>query len=115
MGCRSSCNWRWVPTSCGTAAGWSLAALLPPWLYLSAADYLAIGAGTWTIDPAQTTGILLGGVLPIEEVVFFLLTNVLIVFGMVLLLGMDKSAAKRSNRSAAPEPAGIRMSFEVLE
>ena len=68
------------------------AALLPPWLYLSAADFLAIGAGTWTIDPAQTTGILLGGVLPIEEVIFFLLTNVLIVFGMVLLLGMDRSA-----------------------
>ena len=68
------------------------AALLPPWLYLSAADFLAIGSGTWTIDPAQTTGILLGGVLPIEEVIFFLLTNVLIVFGMVLLLGMDRSA-----------------------
>ena len=69
-----------------------IAALLPPWLYLSAADFLAIGAGTWTIDPAQTTGVLLGGVLPIEEVIFFLLTNVLIVFGMVLLLGMDRSA-----------------------
>jgi hypothetical protein len=46
----------------------------------------------WTLDPAQTTGILLGGVLPIEEVVFFLLTNMLIVFGMVLMLGMDRSA-----------------------
>ena len=29
--------------------------------------------------------------LPIEEVVFFMLTNMLIVFGMVLMLGMDKS------------------------
>jgi lycopene beta-cyclase len=68
------------------------AALLPPFLYLSAADFLAIGSGTWTIDPAQTTGILLRGVLPIEEVIFFLLTNVLIVFGMVLMLGLDKAA-----------------------
>ena len=57
-------------------------------------DFLAIGAGTWTIDPAQTTGILLGGVLPIEEVVFFLLTNVLIVFGMVLMIGMDDAAVR---------------------
>jgi hypothetical protein len=31
-------------------------------------------------------------VLPIDEVIFVLLTNVLIVFGMVLLLGMDGSA-----------------------
>jgi lycopene cyclase domain-containing protein len=71
------------------------AALLPPWLYLSAADYLAIKSGIWTIAPAQTTGMLLGGVLPIEEVLFFLLTNILIVFGMVLMLGMDKAALKR--------------------
>jgi hypothetical protein len=31
-------------------------------------------------------------VLPIEEVIFFLLTNMLIVFGMVLMLGMDRNA-----------------------
>jgi len=68
------------------------AALLPPWLYLSAADYLAIRSGIWAIDPAQTMGILLGGVLPIEEVIFFLLTNVLIVFGMVLMMGMERAA-----------------------
>ncbi len=65
------------------------AALLPPIIYLSAADALAIGSGTWTIDPAQSTGILLGGVLPVEELVFFVLTNTLIVFGMVLMMGID--------------------------
>lgn len=70
------------------------AALLPASLYLSAADYLAIGSGTWSIAPAQSTGILLGGVLPIEEVIFFLLTNMLIVFGMVLMMGTDSGAVK---------------------
>lgn len=71
-----------------------LAGLLPPWLYLAAADFIAIGEGTWQIDPAQTTGVLIGGVLPVEEAIFFLLTNVLIVFGMVLFIGTDNAAVK---------------------
>ena len=53
--------------------------------YLSAMDALAIGSGTWTIDPAQSTGIFIGN-LPIEEVIFFVITVVLISFGMTLLL-----------------------------
>lgn len=53
--------------------------------YLSAMDALAIDAGTWTIEPSQSTGILIG-VLPVEEAVFFVITVVLISFGMTLLL-----------------------------
>jgi len=70
------------------------AALLPPIVYLCVADALAIGSGTWTINPARSTGILLAGVLPLEELVFFILTNTLIVFGMVLLLGLDRAALR---------------------
>lgn len=62
-----------------------LATLIPATLYLSAADALAIGWGTWTIDPAQSLHILLGGVLPVEEFVFFLLTNTMLTFGVVLV------------------------------
>lgn len=58
-------------------------------LYLSWADALAIGSGTWTIDPAQSLNIYLGGVLPIEEFVFFFLTNTLVVFGMTLVLAEE--------------------------
>jgi lycopene cyclase domain-containing protein len=53
--------------------------------YLSAMDAIAISAGTWTIDPAQSTGIIIGK-LPIEEAVFFVITVVLISFGITLLL-----------------------------
>jgi lycopene cyclase domain-containing protein len=63
-----------------------LPALVPPMVYLCVADALAIGTGTWTIDPAQSVGVSLGGVLPLEEFVFFLLTNTLVVCGMVLAL-----------------------------
>jgi lycopene beta-cyclase len=56
------------------------------WIYLSSADALAIQSGTWTINPEQSLPILIGSVLPIEEAIFFLLTNVLVVFGLTLVL-----------------------------
>jgi len=70
-------------------------ALMPPMLYLVVADALAINSGTWTIAPAQSTGVMLGGVLPLEELIFFGLTNVLIVFGMTLFLAIDRVYLKR--------------------
>ena len=66
-----------------------LGTIVPLTLYLSAADALAINWGTWTIDPEQSLHFLLGGVLPIEEFIFFLLTNVLLTFGMTLLLSVE--------------------------
>lgn len=97
----------WRP---GTYAGWELAWALPPmilqlylggdilWrnrrllagaaipavLYLCAVDALAIHQGIWTIDPRQSIDLLLGGVLPLEEVGFFSVTTTLIVFGLTL-------------------------------
>jgi putative membrane protein len=62
-----------------------LTAILPTTIYLWMVDALAIRFGTWTIDPQQTTGLGLAG-LPIEEMLFFLVTNVLVVFGITLML-----------------------------
>jgi lycopene cyclase domain-containing protein len=65
-------------------------AIIPTTLFLSVADALAIGLwGIWTIDPAQSFNIFLGGVLPIEEFTFFLLTNTLLVFGVTLVLAQE--------------------------
>lgn len=61
-------------------------AILIQGAYLSLTDIIALKATTWSISPAQTTGILFFGILPLEEVVFFFITNVLITFGMTLLL-----------------------------
>lgn len=60
--------------------------ILVPATFLSLADMVALRAGTWMISPRHTTGIRFGGILPLEEVLFFLITNVLIVFGMTLML-----------------------------
>lgn len=78
------------------------AALLPSFVYLSAADFVAIGSGTWVIAPGQSTGIMLGGGLPLEEAIFFLLTNMLIVFGMTLMISADQDALKSLVRRLQP-------------
>ncbi|RPJ17944.1 MAG: lycopene cyclase domain-containing protein, partial [Chloroflexi bacterium] len=57
-----------------------------PALYLSLMDIVALKETTWSISPTQTTGILFFGILPLEEVLFFFITNVLITFGLTLLL-----------------------------
>jgi lycopene cyclase domain-containing protein len=66
-----------------------LLTIIPLTIYLSAADSLAINLGTWTINPEKSLEIYLGGILPLEEFLFFLLTNTLVVFGTVLILADD--------------------------
>jgi lycopene cyclase domain-containing protein len=63
--------------------------ILIPGIYLSLADIFGLKATTWSISPEQTTGILFFSVLPLEEIVFFLITNILITFGMTLLLAKE--------------------------
>jgi len=65
-----------------TWAEWAPAVAVPT-LYLWFVDRLAIGLGVWTISKEFTTGLTIVG-LPIEEAAFFLVTNALLVFGLVL-------------------------------
>jgi lycopene cyclase domain-containing protein len=44
-------------------------------------DLAAIAAGHWRFDPAQTTGILLPGGLPLDEVLFFVVVPVCAILG----------------------------------
>ena len=61
-------------------------AIMVPGTYLSLMDIVALTETTWSISKSQTTGVLFFGILPLEEVVFFFITNILITFGMTLLL-----------------------------
>ncbi len=56
-----------------------------PTLYLWIADAIAIRLGIWGISPDLSSGILLLG-LPLEEAVFFLATDLLVVQGLMLFL-----------------------------
>jgi len=75
------------------------AVVIPVVVYLSSVDTLAIHEGIWTIDPHQSLGILLGGQLPLEELVFFSVTTALVVFGLVL--GVATESRRRFHRYQA--------------
>lgn len=68
-------------------------ALIPASFYLGIADSQAIGAGTWHISPKKTIGVDVIPNLPFEEALFFFLTNLLLIFGVTLVL--SKESEKR--------------------
>ncbi|WP_420455993.1 lycopene cyclase domain-containing protein [Rubrivirga sp.] len=59
-------------------------AVVPVTLYLWVADRIAIGLGIWDITDATRTGWEIAG-LPVEEALFFLVTNLLVAQGLVML------------------------------
>jgi len=73
-----------------------------PTLYLWIGDATAIAAGIWTISPAYTLGIDPLG-LPAEEATFFLMTNLLVVKGILLLLYGSHEAIGASTDSSELE------------
>ena len=61
---------------------------MPLWvgftLYLCLADAFAISDGIWTITSTTRSGIEIMGILPIEEALFFALTNLFVLQGLCL-------------------------------
>ena len=87
-----------------------LAALVPVVLLFCAWDLYAIAAGHWTFDPERTTGVLLPGGLPLDEVLFF----VVVPIAGVLTLEAVRSV-KRWEVGDEPEGScvdGVRASDE---
>jgi len=74
-----------------------------PTLYLWVADAVAIRSGIWTISPNYTTGLSAFG-LPLEEASFFLLTNLLVVQGVLLLLYGSHRVVTPERTTAQPAP-----------
>jgi lycopene cyclase domain-containing protein len=58
-----------------------LLTLLPVVTVFVTWDLLAIGAGHWRFDAAQTTGVVLPGGLPLDEVLFFVVVPVCAILG----------------------------------
>jgi lycopene cyclase domain-containing protein len=77
----------------GADTGRVLRAILPPAivvsLWLAAADHLAIRDGIWRFGPGRHLGITVG-VVPVEEILFFLVTNLLVAFGLALMEGFGR-------------------------
>jgi lycopene cyclase domain-containing protein len=69
-------------------------AVLIPSVYLWCADAIALRAGIWHITDATSLGASVLG-LPVEEAVFFLVTNTLVVLGLLVWLYSDRTAGHR--------------------
>ena len=68
-----------------------LRAVLPPafivGVYLSVADHLAISAGIWNFGEGKHLGVYVGAV-PLEEVLFFVMTSLLVSLGLALFTAL---------------------------
>ena len=82
-----------------------LVGVLVPTVYLWVADRIAIGLGIWSISERYSFGFNPFG-LPIEEATFFLVTNLLVVQGILLFLHGDRlSGFFPFSRTSASEQA----------
>ena len=79
------------------------ASVLLSTLYLGACDAFALGHGIWRVDPARVMGIYWGP-LPLEEFVFYFVTNVMAAQGFVMIAGYLREREKRPPRPNSGEP-----------
>ena len=70
-----------------------LITFIVPTIYLWIADALAIGWEIWAISEKFTMGLKFG-TLPIEEAVFFLVTNLMVAQGLILFVVMEDEVGK---------------------
>ena len=62
-------------------------------LYLAGCDAFALGHGIWRVDPRRVLGLHFGP-LPLEEAVFYFVTNVMAAQGFVMLTGYLRERAR---------------------
>lgn len=82
-GCLAAAVWLEPVLRVGVLRRWRrvLVAVLPVALVFSLWDVLALRAGHWWLDPAQTTGVLLPAGLPLDELLFFLVVPLCAILG----------------------------------
>jgi len=83
--------WRWRRLLAATIA---LATV-----YLAACDGFALGHGIWRVDPTRTAGVQIGP-LPLEEFIFYFVTNTMAAQGFVMLTGYlrERRSAQEKSR-----------------
>lgn len=89
-------------------------AVLPPTLYLWFTDLIAVRAGIWSISPTYTTGLNVAG-LPVEEMLFFLITNLLVVSGLLLFWHPEALARIRRGTRGLRPWLGLLVLYALLK
>ena len=101
-------QWGWgLDRLLGRPRVW-LAAVAGPAAYLGLADALAIRDGVWTINAATSTGWTVRG-MPVEELLFFVVTSALVAQGVLLALDVfaRRDAAARPDAGMRPDAATL--------
>lgn len=82
-GCLAGALWLEPVMRVGVLRQWRrlLLTLAPVVVVFVAWDLLAIAAGHWTFDPAQTTGVVFPGRLPLDELLFFVVVPICAILG----------------------------------
>jgi len=86
--------------------------LIPVLVFFTAWDLYAIGRGHWTFDAARTTGWLLPGQLPVEEVAFFVVIPICSVLALEAVRAVrgwpagDEPLARADVADVADAPTG---------
>jgi lycopene cyclase domain-containing protein len=82
-GCLAAALWLEPVLRVNVLRRWRRLALTvaPVALVFAVWDAAAIAAGHWSFDPAQTTGVLLPGSVPLDELLFFVVVPVCAVLG----------------------------------
>lgn len=78
--------WRWRRLIC--------AAVLIATAYLGVCDAFALGHGIWRVDPERVLGVY-AGPLPLEELVFYFVTNIMAAQGFVMIVGFLRERSSR--------------------
>ncbi|BCB82613.1 hypothetical protein GCM10022251_66640 [Phytohabitans flavus] len=82
-GCLAGALWLEPVLRVGVLRQWRrlLLTLVPVVAVFVVWDLLAIAAGHWTFDPAQTTGVVFPGGLPLDELLFFVVVPICAILG----------------------------------
>jgi lycopene cyclase domain-containing protein len=82
-GCLAGALWLEPALRVGVLRQWRrlLLTLAPVVAIFVVWDLLAIAAGHWTFDPAQTVGLVLPGGLPLDELLFFVVVPICAILG----------------------------------
>jgi lycopene cyclase domain-containing protein len=82
-GCLAAALWLEPVLRVNVVRRWRRLALtvVPVALVFAVWDAAAIAAGHWSFDPAQTTGVLLPGAVPLDELLFFVVVPICAVLG----------------------------------
>lgn len=85
-----------------------LLSVLMPSIYLCYVDVIALRARVWHINERTSLEIFMFDDLPLEEVIFFFITNIIVVMGST---GFDKSKAVIDTYCREPFPLGLSINW----